>query len=156
MFGVFPIGSPQFGDAINYPSPTVKRYRQSVVVSCRVKECRNEIADLTLYNLQDALLYNTVGISILANCPVGYYCAPGVFPRVFNYPAGTFSVPLPPAGQAFSVVITATGCEWIITRVAPPYASATAISTLGQSVIKELAAQQGRCDAIKAAGSALP
>jgi len=141
---------------IRNPRPVRPPSRNTIVVPCAVKSCAVSPGDLTLYNLQDALLFNGVPLSILAQCPTGYFCPPGVFPHVFTYPPGTFSVFQPPANQPFSSVLSATGCEGIVTRVAPAGASAAAIAVLANSIINELAAQQARCDAITIAGPPLP
>lgn len=137
------------------PTPVVPT-RPTLVVPCRTKTCANQISDLGIYNLQDALTYNGTPISILENCPTGYFCRPGLFPRVFTYPPGTFSIVLPPAGQPFPVVLSATGCESMVTRVAPANASAATIAALGNTIIGLVAQQQARCDAIQLAGPPLP
>jgi hypothetical protein len=157
MFGGVYFGEMYFageqGDTIT-PVPVIPT-RPTIVVACREKACPVGIADLQIYNLQDALTSNATAISVLKNCPAGYYCRPGLFPHVFTYPAGTFGVVLPSANQPFQVVLSATGCEGLITRVAAAGASASTIASLGNSIINEMAQQQARCDAIERAGPAL-
>lgn len=144
-----------FGTAriLRYSAPP---RRNTLVVPCAAKECANTLGDLAIYNLDDALLYNGVALSLLEQCPTGYYCAPGFFPRVFTYPSGTFSVFLPTSGSGFPQVLSAKGCESVITRVAPARATAAQIAALGNSIIAKLAEQQARCDAVTLAGPRLP
>ena len=160
MFGAFYFGWPYWADSpilVVPPPPTpAPPTRPTIVVPCRTKACPNTASDLALYNLQDALLFNGVPLSLVAQCPAGYFCPPGVFPHVFTYPPGTFSVFQPPPNQPFPIVLSGTGCESLVTRVAPAGASAATIATLSNAIIAELAAQQARCDAVTIAGHPLP
>ena len=134
---------------------------RTLILECRTRRCSDitgltDTGDLQIYNLQDALLFNGVPLSLIAQCPTGYFCPPGVFPHVFTYPPGTFSVFQPPPNQPFPTVLSGTGCESLVTRIAPAGASAATIAALAASIIAELAAQQARCDAIFIAGPVLP
>lgn len=158
---IYPVGiasEEAFGAVrVTNPGPVRPVTRNTIVVPCRVKSCEAEPDDLSFYNLDTALLYNDEPISILKNCPAGYFCVAGIWPKVFTYPADTFSVVLPPSGQAFAVVLSATDCNGrIITRVAPAGASAATIRSLGLSIIGLLAQAQASCDAIELAGNPNP
>lgn len=184
MFGVFPIAAPQFGDAINAARAPARTYRTQIAIPCAVKtcdedsdfslysletaaaatpleicpvkECLNETSDLTIYNLQDALYFNGTPLSVLVGCPPGYYCPPGVFPHVFTYPPGTFTVNIPPIINGFPTVLSIHGCEHDLNTVLPSTATTAQIQAAANQLIAEAAEQQARCDALTLVGPALP
>jgi hypothetical protein len=129
---------------------------QELVVSCAAKTCLVGPGDLTIYNLEDALFFNGTPLSILAECPTGYYCRPGLFPQVFTYPPGTFVVVIPPTGTGFPIVPTIHGCESDLNTVLPITATRADAEAAAAILIQQAAQQQGRCDAKKLAGQPLP
>lgn len=130
--------------------------RNTIAVDCQVKECSNTPDDFAVYNLQDALVFNGTAISILAECPTGYYCAPGTFPRVFTYPPGTFTVPIPPTDTGFPIVIGIRGCESYLNTTLPAGSTRAQVVDAANVLISQAAAQQARCDAITFAGPRRP
>ena len=130
---------------------------QQLNLKCAVKTCPAAPGDLAIYNLQDALYFNGTPLSVLAQCPTGYYCPPGLFPRVFTYPPGTFTVYVPP-DTGFPIVLTCQGCESALNTVLPSGSSQAAIQAASDVLISEAAAQQARCDAITSLppGSKIP
>lgn len=130
--------------------------RNTIAVDCPVKECSNTPDDFAVYNLQDALVFNGTAISILAECPTGYYCAPGTFPRVFTYPPGTFTVPIPPTDTGFPIVIGIRGCESNLNTTLPAGSTRAQVVDAANVLISQAAAQQARCDAITFAGPRRP
>ncbi len=138
--------------AVTIPIPKFKPPQCDVtegdrlVLACATKECA-VVNDLTTYNLQDALLFNGVPLSRIMECPEGYYCAPGTFPRTVTYPPGTFYMPTPPTNTGFGVVLRYQGCESLITRSLPEGATSTQVSSASQEIFDEAADQQARCDA---------
>ncbi len=127
----------------------------SIELPCETQVCVTP-EDLTIYNLQDSLLFNGVPLSRVLECPEGYYCAPGTFPRVVTYPPGTFRIPYPPTNTGFPIVIQYKGCEGMITRKLSATASAADITAASNQIFSQAADQQARCDAIRTAGPVLP
>lgn len=149
MFGVFPIATPQFGDAINSPGSRTKRYRKELLVECNLRACSTVFApDVELYNFQDAAFFNSRTISILVNCPPGRQCAPGTYPKVFNYPRGTFVIPDPGPCSGFPIILQLAGCQSLIIRSVPCGSSSAVIQAAADVVIQLAAQQQAECDAL--------
>lgn len=125
---------------------------QELQISCPERQCPNNVGDLTLYNLQDALYFNGTAISIIAQCPTNYYCRPGLFPHVFTYPPGTFTIPIPPINNGFPIVLAIRGCESDLNTILPATATAAQVAAAAQQLIALAAEQQARCDAITLVG----
>ncbi len=149
-FMAAPIPTPQFRAPLCEP-----------IGECQDRDCQaitgvSPFSDLTIYNLQDRLYFNGTPLSFIENCPTGYYCPPGLFPKTFTYPPGTFSIWLPPPGSGFPIVLTKQGCESSVSVSLPATATAAQIQAAGANVIAQVAAQQARCDAILISGPRLP
>lgn len=152
MYAVFPIGTPQFGDAINLPGPRTKRYRKELFLPCLIRDCSAFATfppDVEVYNIQNTGFYNTDPVSVLVNCPTGYVCPPGDFPKVFTYPPGTFVIPDPGPCNGFPIVLEVVGCSSTIIRSLPCGSTPAQIQAIANSMIALAAQQQGVCDAIK-------
>ena len=128
---------------------------QALVIPCGTRACQTP-GDLTLYNLQDALYFNGVPISILADCPAGYVCTPGVFPVLFTYPVGRFTTTIPQLGTGFPVVISIQGCQSDLTTILPPTATAAEAQAAADVLIQEAAQQQAFCDSIPLTSGPIP
>jgi len=125
-------------------------------VTCRVKDCEAEtgvpaVSDLEIYNLQDALQYNGTPITIIPECPEGYYCPPGSLPPTITYPPGTFPVYVPP-DDGTPMVLTGEGCESVITAVLGTHPTAAAIAEAVAYIQNQMAQQQARCDILNPPG----
>ena len=129
-----------------------------MVLECNRKECPEMPGDLTIYNLQDALYFNGTTLSFLVNCPAGYACAPGTFPKLFSYPPGTFSIPKPPTSNGFPIVISMQGCSSLVSRTLPAGASQADQDLAALQVLNSVAQQQSECDAVASmpSGAKLP
>lgn len=134
-------------------SPTTPRVVQSE--DCRSRECVLT-PDIEIYTLEDRLAFNGTPLSFVEQCPTGYYCAPGTFPKTFTYPPGTFTIPLPPINTGFPIIVQLQGCSSNVSIVLPATATQAQVDAAGQQVINQVAAQQAQCDAIKSAGPLLP
>lgn len=79
----------------------------------------------------------------VVNCPPGYQCLEGIWPRIITIPEGEIeiSVPTSPNGQ-----LILRCCESTITRDVPVGATAAQIELIANSMIYECAAQQARCN----------
>jgi hypothetical protein len=121
----------------------------NVALSCATRTCADSgVPDVEIYNLQDALFFNGTPLSFLIQCPNGQVCPPGVFPRLFTYPPGTFYFPQPPPGPcSTNIVLEMRGCESTVTRVLPCGSSPALINAAAQQIIEEVAEQQANCDA---------
>jgi len=121
----------------------------NAVLSCASRTCPDSgVPDVEIYNLQDALFFNGTPLSFLIQCPTGQVCPPGLFPRVFTYPPGTFYFPIPPAEPCFTnIVLSYLGCQSNITRVLPCGSSPALINAAAQQIIQEAGQQQAECDA---------
>jgi hypothetical protein len=149
MFGVFPIATPQFGDAINEPGAHTKRYRRVIAANCRTRTCAVTFPpDVEIYSLQDALIFNETTISFIVTCPPGYTCPPGMFPKVVTFPPGTFVLPDPYVNPGFPIVLQLQGCQSNVTLTLPANATQAEINAAGQAIIAEVARQQAECDSI--------
>lgn len=122
---------------------------------CRARECVLT-PDIEIYTLEDRLAFNGTPLSFVVQCPTGYYCAPGTFPKTFTYPPGTFTIPLPPINTGFPIIVQLQGCSSNVSIVLPATATQAQVDAAGQQVINQVAAQQAQCDAIKSAGPLLP
>lgn len=126
---------------------------QQLNLNCPIKTCPSAPADLTVYNLQDALYFNGVPLSVVAECPPGYLCPPGLLPPVFIYPPGTFPIYIPPGGGGgggggFPIVLNIVGCESNLNTILPAGSTQAQVKAAADILIAEAAAQQARCDAI--------
>lgn len=149
MFGVFPVAVPQFGDAINQPGQHTKRYRKQLSIPCETRTCPVEFPpDVRIYSLQDALTFNLTPLSFLVQCPPGFVCPPGTFPKVITFPPGTFVFPDPNTNPGFPIQLELTGCQGRVTRTLPADASQAEINAAIQAIINEVARQQAECDAV--------
>ncbi len=116
---------------------------------CRTRECLVVFPpDIQVYSIQDRLIFNTTPLSFIVNCPAGFVCAPGTFPRVITYPVGTFALPAQPPTPGFDVVISMQGCQNTVTLFLPPDATAAEILAAQEMAILDVAQQQAECDAI--------
>lgn len=152
MFGVFPIGQPQFGDAINIPGSRTKRYRRELFIPCLIRDCSTFSTfptDVEAYSIQSTGFYNADAVSVLVNCPEGYACPPGTFPKVFTYPTGTFVIPDPRPCNGFPIVLEIVGCSSTVVRTLPCGSTQVQIQALVDHMIALAAQQQGDCDALK-------
>lgn len=129
---------------------------QELVIRCATKACPASPGDLQTYNLQDALVFNGTPLSFIQECPAGYYCRPGLFPRVVTYPPGTFSVLIPPLDTGFPIVLNYHGCESDLNTILPAGSTQAQAEAAAQQLINEAAAQQARCDAKTLVGPPLP
>ena len=120
---------------------------QQLNLNCPVKTCPAAPADLTVYNLQDALFFNGTPLSILVSCPPGYQCNSLSGTLIFTYPPGTFQFPKPPGGAGNPLVFSLRGCSSVVTIVLPAGSSVAAQNAAAQQVISQVAAQQAQCDA---------
>jgi len=121
-------------------------------VPCRVRNCETltgvpPVSDLEVYNLQDALQYNGTPLTVIPECPEGYYCPPGSVPPEITYPPGTFPVYVPP-DDGTPMVLTGEGCESVITAVLGTHPTAAAIAEAVAYIQNQMAQQQARCDII--------
>lgn len=149
MPGEFPIATPQFGDAINVPGQTTKRYRKVVSVPCTTRTCAVVFPpDVETYSLQDSIFFNATALSFLVTCPPGRVCPPGTYPRVITYPPGTFIMPDPNVTPGFPIYLAMTGCQSVVSRYLDADATAAEISAAAQEIIYEVAQQQAQCDAV--------
>lgn len=115
-------------------------------VTCKLVNCQSG-KDITLFSLQDALFFNGVPLSFIVDCPDGFYCPPGTFPRTVTYPPGTFQIPHPPnppPGQP--IILQLMGCQSLVQRILTAGSSAAAIQSAANEIIQEVAAQQAQCD----------
>lgn len=143
------------------PTPQFRPPVCEVIGTCNDRDCEAitgvaPFSDLTIYNLQDRLYFNGTPLTFIEECPTGYYCPPGLFPRTFTYPPGTFIIYLPPCCTGFPIVLTKQGCESSVSVQLPATATAAQIQAAGADVIAQIAAQQARCDAISISGPRLP
>lgn len=149
MPGEFPIATPQFGDAINVPGQTTKRYRKVVSVPCTTRTCAVVFPpDVETYSLQDSIFFNATALSFLVTCPPGRVCPPGTYPKVITYPPGTFIMPDPNVTPGFPIYLAMTGCQSVVSRYLDADATAAEISAAAQEIIYEVAQQQAQCDAV--------
>lgn len=111
--------------------------------------------DVEVYNLQTTGIYNTGTLTFVVDCPPGYACAPGEFPKVVTYPPGTFVIP-DPVNNGFPIIIQLQGCLSNIFRQLPANSSQAAINAAAQAVIAEVAAQQAQCDSISGGDGPFP
>lgn len=126
------------------------------VVECRIRACLDQPPpDLETYSLQDALFFNGTPLTVVPDCPPGYYCPPGSLPPV-TYPPGTFVFPdmPPPPGQP--IILQMQGCSSLVIITLPPFSSQAAIDAAAQQVILLVAQQQAICDAINPPGGGGP
>lgn len=127
---------------------------------CTARLCANisgvgPATDVTIYSLQDSLLFNGVPLSFLVTCPEGYYCPPGSFPRVITYPPGTFVIPQPPTG-GFPIVLQLQGCQSLVQRTLASDATEAEIQAAANEIILEVGQQQAECDSQPPPGQELP
>ncbi len=128
---------------------------ETLSLDCRERDCP-VVPDIGIYSLEDRLAFNGTPLSFIEQCPTGYFCPVGSFPRVFTYPPGTFVIPKPPTGTGFPIVVQLAGCTSNVSIVLPPTATEAQVNTAAQQVINQVAAQQAKCDAIKVSGPLLP
>ena len=134
------------------------------IVECKTRICSDITGiaaqgDLQIYNLQDAIYFNGTPLSFIVECPPGYYCPPGTFPKTFTYPTGEFTFPKPnDPGPGNPIVFSMEGCSSVVTIVLPSGSSQAAQDTAAQQVIDQVAQQQAQCDAINSLppGSKIP
>lgn len=115
-------------------------------VTCKLVNCQSG-TDVTTYSLQDALFFNGVSLSFIVECPEGFVCPPGTFPRTVTFPPGTFDFPYPPnppPGQP--IILQLMGCQSLVQRILPAGSSFAAIQAAANEIIMEVAAQQAQCD----------
>lgn len=128
---------------------------ESLSLDCRQRDCVIT-PDIGLFSLEDRLAFNGTPLSFIEQCPTGYFCPVGSFPRVFTYPPGRFVIPLPPTGTGFPIIVRYQGCSSLLQIVLPPGATPADVGHAANSVIAQAAAQQAKCDAINTAGPLLP
>lgn len=154
MFGVYQFAGFYYADA----PPQYTTNRPSIVPStwdtseCPVRDCLaiSGVAnpnDFEIYNLQDALLFNTTSLSFVVDCPEGRTCVPGTYPRVITYPPGTFYLPDPVRG--FPIVLSMEGCQSTVETVLPSTATAAEINAAAQAIFLQIGQQQAECDALE-------
>lgn len=132
----------------------------TTLVPCTARLCSQisgvgPVTDVTIYSLQDSILFNGVPLSFLVTCPAGYYCPPGSFPRVITYPPGTFVIPQPLTG-GFPIVLQLQGCQTLVSRTLAADATADEIQAAANEIILEVGEQQAECDSQPPSGQENP
>lgn len=94
-------------------------------------------------------VYATQQISVIVQCPAGYVCPTGLFPRVVTYqPTDIPPVQVCSVSSGSPITLALQGCSAMITRTLAVGASATVIAAAVLSMQQEWAVQQGICDSI--------
>lgn len=88
-------------------------------------------------------IFATQGYSFIQTCPRGYYCIPGLFPRVISIGQG--SIP-PVIVNPNSNVLRLQGCQSVITRTIPLGATYVQIAIIAAQMQQAWAAQQAACN----------
>ncbi len=114
-----------------------------------MSECNNPCCATDVFVPNDfdygTLDYATQGFSFVVNCPPGYYCQPGLFPRTVTIPKEDIPpVIVPDEGGP----VYLQGCSSMITRTIPPNATAAQVNAIVLSMQQEWAQQQATCDVI--------
>lgn len=103
--------------------------------------------DLDTYSLQSWINFLSPTLGFIVQCPVGYQCAPGLFPRTVTYPPGRFVIVYPP-NPPDGYVLRLQGCQSEVTRTVPAGATQEIIDALLLQIITEVGQQQAECDSI--------
>lgn len=110
---------------------------------CAGVSCENP-PELAAYSLQNNSLYNAQYI-FLVQCPTGYFCPAGLFPKYVTIKKNRKSIPFPPPG---ATSISVQGCQSLIVIPIPSGSDTAAINALQQAALLQWAAQQAICDSI--------
>lgn len=103
--------------------------------------------DLETYSLQTWINFLSPTLSFIIQCPVGYVCQAGSFPRTIRYPPGRFVIVYPP-NPAGGFIMRLQGCISEVTRTVPSGSTAAQLAALAAEIVNEVAQQQAQCDAV--------
>lgn len=124
MLGVYPFGSPYYGQAPGNQTPEPPGTHNELFVECKTLTCETPsdfavynlqdgsarttpsievtcnslecegTTDVEIYNLQDAIFFNGTPITVIIQCPSDAICPTG-YPYTVTFPPGTFVFPDP-------------------------------------------------------------
>lgn len=118
------------------------------------KDCQTAVCavsfgpDVAIYNLQDGGFFNETALTFIVDCPPGYACPPGTFPKTVVYPPGTFVLPDPNVTPGFPIYLSLTGCQSTVSLYLDADSTAAEIAAAAQDLISQVAQQQAECDSV--------
>jgi hypothetical protein len=98
------------------------------------------------YSITDGQVIRSQQVSVVFDCPPGFVCTPGSYPRTITIPAGEFKIPVPmpnPDGEPFPLRLSC--CQSQLVRYAPANATQAQLNAIALEMVNECAQQQAAC-----------
>jgi hypothetical protein len=98
------------------------------------------------YSITDGQVIRNEQVSVVFDCPPGFVCTPGSYPRTITIPAGQFKIPVPkpnPDGEPFPLRLSC--CQGQLVRYAPANATQAQLNAIALEMVNECAQQQAAC-----------
>lgn len=128
--------------------------------TCKAIDCTNP-DDIFRYSLQSGVLFRNIRYGFVLDCPEGYSCAGGYYPRTIIIPDGSITVTIPDSyftgdtlNSDYSTNLVC--CDDNIPIFAAAGTSISALTTLLNLAFAECAAKQAACENLNSPASGVP